>query len=78
MPAALASELWSELKRYISIVDRDEAAETVVSILIDNDISVEEIKSNFKNDPDIKRALTEYTEDVDEDIEEEYDDDDEY
>ena len=78
MPVALASELWGEIKRYISSVDREEAAETVVNILIDNDIDVDEIKANFKGDSDIKRALAQYskdTEEVDDDIDEEYDDD---
>lgn len=75
MPVALVSEIWGEIKRYVGTVDREEAAETVVNILIDNDIGVEEIKSNFKGDSDIKRALSQYTEDADEDFEEEYDDD---
>ena len=78
MPVALASELWSEIKRYISSVDKEEAAETVVNILIDNDIDVEEIKANFKGDSDIKRALAQYTEDIEEDIEEDYEDEDSY
>ena len=34
----LASEIWSELKRYINTVDRDEAAETLVAVLIDQEI----------------------------------------
>jgi hypothetical protein len=76
MPVALASELWGELKRYISTVDRDEAAETVVNILVDNDIDIEEIKSNFKGDAEIKNALSQFTKDIEEDIEEEYDNDD--
>jgi len=57
---AVASEIWSELKRYVNTVDRDEAAETVVAILIDNDCDVDDIKNTFKGDPDIKRALTAY------------------
>lgn len=76
MPVALASELWGELKRYISTVDRDEAAETLVNILIDNDVDAEDIKTNFKGDTDIKRALAQYIEDMsdtEEDIDEEYD-----
>jgi hypothetical protein len=76
MSVELASELWSEIKRYISTVDRDEAAETLVNILIDNDIDAEEIKTNFKGDTDIKRALTQYIEDmndIEEDTDEEYD-----
>jgi len=57
---AVASEIWSELKRYVNTVDRNEAAETVVSILIDNDCDVDDIKDTFKGDSDIKRALTTY------------------
>jgi hypothetical protein len=57
---AVASEIWSELKRYVNTVDRDEAAETVVAILIDNDCDVDDIKDTFKGEPDIKRALTAY------------------
>ncbi len=57
---AVASEIWTELKRYVNTVDRSEAAETVVSILIDNDCGVDDIKDTFKGEPDIKRALTVY------------------
>ena len=57
---AVASELWSELKRYVNTVDRGEAAETIVAILIDNDCDVDDIKNSFKGDSDIKRALTAY------------------
>jgi hypothetical protein len=76
MPVALASEIWGEIKRYISSVDREEAAEIVVNILIDNDIDADEIKANFKGDSDIKRALAQYSKDNDE-IEEDIDEDDE-
>jgi hypothetical protein len=78
---AVASEMWSELKRYVNTVDRDEAAETVVAILIDNDCDVDDIKDTFKGEPDIKRALTAYLdndksyedeEDVEEEEEEDY------
>lgn len=77
---AVASEIWSELKRYVNTVDRNEAAETVVSILIDNDCDVDDIKDTFKGDADIKRALTayldndkSYTDDEEEEVEEEED-----
>lgn len=78
MAVDLAYDLWSELKRYISGVDRGEAAETVVNLLIDNDYDAEDIKSVFKSDPDIKRALSEYLvdeTDTEEEDEEEYEDD---
>jgi hypothetical protein len=76
---AITSELWSELKRYVNTVDRNEAAETIVAILIDNDCDVDDIKNAFKGDSDIKRALTIYLdndksyEDEDEEAEEEED-----
>lgn len=76
MSAEVASEIWGELRRYVNTVDRDEAAETVVSILIDNDYDVDEIRDAFKGDGDIKRALASYVnKDVEEEAEEEVDDD---
>ena len=60
MTEIVASEIWSELKRYVNTVDRAEAAETIVSILIDHDSDIEDIRDAFKSDSDIKRALTVY------------------
>ena len=60
MTEIVASEIWSELKRYVNTVDRSEAAETIVSILIDHDSDIEDIRDAFKSDSDIKRALTVY------------------
>jgi len=82
MTVDLASEIWAELKRYVNTVDRDEAAEAVVSVLIDNDVAADEIKDAFKGDSEIKRALASYLrdheddddEDVDEDEDDEYED----
>ena len=79
MSVELASEIWTEVKRYINSVDRNEAAETVVNILIDNDIDAEDIKTAFKGDGDIKRALADYLkeeEELEEEEEDSYDDDD--
>lgn len=82
MAMDLAYNLWGELKRYISTVDRSEAADTLVSLLIDNDYDAEEIKSVFKGDSDVKRALVEYlrddTAEEETDEEDEYEDDDNY
>ena len=75
MSIELSKEIWSELKRYINSVDRDEAAETLVAVLIDNDIDADDIRNAFKNDADVKRALTSYLDDADdEDEEEDYED----
>jgi hypothetical protein len=60
MSVELSKEIWDELKRYVNTVDRNEAAETVVQILMDNDSDVEDIRNAFKGDADIKRALTAY------------------
>jgi hypothetical protein len=54
MSVELAKEIWSELRRHINTVDRDEAAETLVAVLIDNDVAADEIKSVFKSESDIK------------------------
>ena len=70
MSEQLAAEIWGELKRYVNTVDRAEAAETVVQILMDNDSDVDDIRDAFKGDSDIKRALTTYL-DNDNDYEEE-------
>jgi hypothetical protein len=81
MSVELSKEIWDELKRYVNTVDRDEAAETLVSVLIDNDADADEIKSIFKSDSEVKRALAHYLKDLegddDEDDEEEYDEDEE-
>ena len=45
MSVDLSSEIWNELKRYINTVDRTEAAEVLVSVLVDNDVAPDEIRS---------------------------------
>ena len=77
MSVELASELWLQLKTHISSVDRQEAAEEVVSLLIDHDYSAEEIRAEFKGDTHIKNAVTHYLSDNDYDDDED-DDEDEY
>ncbi len=80
----VASEIWSELKTYITTIDRGDAAETVVSILVDNDYDSTDIRLAFKGDSDIVKALGVYSEgeadgdEHEEEVEEEdysYDDD---
>jgi|GEM_PF-5137653 len=81
MSVEIASEIWKQIKGYINVVDRNEAAEIVVNVLIENDIDAEEIKNSFKGDSDVKRALADHLnedesiEDEDEDID---DDDNDY
>ena len=85
MSVELAKEIWNEIKRHINVVDRDEAAETLVSVLIDNDCDADDIKSVFKSDSAVKGALAHYLKDHQEDeedddgyIDEEWEEDDNY
>jgi hypothetical protein len=73
MSVELSKEIWDEIKRYVNPRDRIEAAETLVSVLVDNDVAADEIKSVFKSDSEIKQALTSYIKDHADD-EEDYDD----
>jgi len=76
MAVDLISEVWSELKRYITTPDRLEAADTLVAVMIDHDHSPEEIRSAFKSDSDVKQALQSYIDsDQDEDDDDDYRDD---
>jgi uncharacterized protein YfcZ (UPF0381/DUF406 family) len=77
MSIELSKEIWTELKRYVNTVDRDEAAATLVAVLIDNDADADEIKSVFKSDADIKHALASYLKDHDDEDDEDLHEDDE-
>ena len=78
MSVELSREIWTELRRYVNTVDRAEAAETLVSVLIDNDVDADQIKETFKSDSEVKRALTHYLKDhEDEDDDEEPEEDEE-
>jgi hypothetical protein len=75
MSVELSKEIWDELKRYVNPQDREEAAETLVSVLIDNDCDAPEIKSVFKSDSEVKAALASYLKDhAEEEEEDDYDD----
>ncbi len=74
MPVFMANEVWQEVKRYVQQQDRADAADALVSVLIDNDVSPEEIKDTFKGDSEVKRALQSYIDDHQDD-EDDYDDD---
>lgn len=79
MSVELSREIWTELRRYVNTVDRAEAAETLVSVLIDNDVDADEIKETFKSDSEVRRALAHYLKDHEDEDEDEdlHDDDDE-
>lgn len=79
MSVDLVKEVWAELKRHINTVDRAEAADTLVSVLVDNDVDIEDIRESFKGDSEIKRAITSYIKDHDlNDSDDEDEDEDEW
>jgi hypothetical protein len=60
MHSAVAAEIWEELRRFVGGADRSEAAEILVSVLINNDEEPEDIRTAFKGDSDVRAALQEY------------------
>lgn len=57
MSVDIASEIWDAMSDYLCNADKRDAADTVVSILIDRDFSADEIKSSFSGNKYIRDAL---------------------
>ena len=67
------SEVWEVLREHIDMNDRIEAAESLVTYLIENNFEIDDIKDEFR-DKDITKALKEYAADLEgDDDEENYD-----
>jgi hypothetical protein len=77
MSVDVAYDIWTEFRRFLSTPDRAEAADALVNVLIDNDYDAEDIRSAFKGDADVKRALQSYLNDAEEEVEEDSEDYDE-
>jgi hypothetical protein len=60
MHSAVAADIWEELRRFVGGGDRSEAAEILVSVLINNDEDPEDIRTAFKGDSDVRAALQDY------------------
>lgn len=60
MQVDMINEIWGELKRYINTVDRVEAAENMIAIMVEHDCDPEDIRESFAHDSEVKRALAEY------------------
>jgi len=76
MSVDLAAAVWEELKRYIGPLDRTEAADALVNLLVDSNVDADDIRDAFRGDAEVKKALQGYLDDHDD--EEEIDDDDDY
>ena len=74
MQLDLVYESWLSLKGFVNPIDRDEAAQALVSALIDNGADVDDIQSAFAGDTHVKTALGGWTDEE----EEEFDQSDDY
>ena len=75
MSLDVISEVWDALREHIDLSERNDAADTLVNFLIDNNYEIDDIKDAFK-DKDITKALKGYAEEhFQEDDYEEYDED---
>jgi len=69
------AEVWEALREHIDLSERNDAADTLVNFLIDNNYEIDDIKEAFK-DKDITKALKGYAEEHFPDDDEEYEEDD--
>ncbi len=58
----LIKEIWKILKPSIELGDIDEAAETLVNYLVEEDYEPEDIKQTFRGEREIKEAVQFYLE----------------
>ena len=61
MSLDIANDIWQVLKPFINKLDRDDAADQLISILVDNHgVDPVDIQNEFKLDTSIKSALGNY------------------
>lgn len=75
MSLSLVATIWDELKNFIPLEDRSEAADSMVMAMIDDDYDAGDIKHAFRGDQYVKEALASHTDD--DSIDEEWDEEDE-
>ena len=72
-----AYDIWQEMRHYINTPDQQEAAETLLGILIDRDCELDDIREAFAGDSLMRRALADYLENSGDEDSDDYDEDDE-
>jgi hypothetical protein len=86
MSITVIAEVWKALKHEIDDANLDDAAETLVNVLIDNDYETAEIKGAFRGESEVLGAIRDYNsqhedeeeyeeEEADQEYDEDYDDD---
>jgi hypothetical protein len=69
------AEVWDALREHIDLSERDDAADTLVNFLIDNNYEIDDIKDAFK-DKDITKALKGYADEHFPEEDDDYDEED--
>lgn len=80
MSLNLICEVWDAMRSHIDLNERNEAADTLVNLLVDNNFEADEIKEAFRGEKEVLTALKNYVnhQESDEDFEEDYDEDDDW
>jgi len=67
----IVSEAWDVLRSHIDMNDRDDAADNLINLLIDNNYEGDEIRNAFRGEKEILNALKNYIAEQEEDYDEE-------
>ena len=74
MSLDFVAEVWDALRNHIDFNERKEAADTLVTLLVENNYEADEIKEAFRGEKEILTALKDYA--SEHEVEEEYEEDD--
>ena len=75
MSLDFVAEVWDALRNHIDFNERKEAADTLVTLLVENNYEADEIKEAFRGEKEILTALKDYA--SEHEVEEEYEEYDE-
>jgi len=79
MSLDIIAAVWEAMSSHIDLHERVDAADTLINLLIDHDYEADDIKSAFRGEKEILKALKGYAETHDveeyEDIDDDVDDD---
>jgi len=80
MSLNLICEVWDAMRSHIDLNERNEAADTLVNLLVDNNFEADEIKEAFRGEKEVLNALKNYVnhQESDEDFDEDYDEEDDW
>ena len=74
MSLDFVAEVWDALRNHIDFNERKEAADTLVTLLVENNYEADEIKEAFRGEKEILTAVKDYA--SEHEAEEEYEEDD--